>query len=64
MSKFLTFGPTWEYHYGLGNCCTNATIQLNEWLEEHPNAEVIDWKAFAVGTGTDYYITIQYKEAN
>ena len=63
MTKFITFKPLWEYsESGRGNFCRDTTLLLNDWLAENPNVEIIDWRPFAVGTGTDYYITVQYKE--
>lgn len=63
MTKFITFRPVWvDGGYGRGNVCRSATLQLNEWLEANPGIEIIDWRPFHVGTGTDYYITVQYKE--
>jgi hypothetical protein len=62
-TKFITFRPDWEYdEHHRGNVCRSATLQLNERLEANTNVEIIDWRPFAVGTGTDYYITVQYKE--
>jgi hypothetical protein len=63
MTKFITFRTEWEYDdRRLVNVSRDATLQLNEWLEANPNVEIIDWRPFTVGTGTDYYITVQYKE--
>jgi hypothetical protein len=57
----MTFEPKYEWD-GCNTICKNATSQLNEWLEEHPNVEIINWRSFAAGTAAGYYITIQYKE--
>ena len=60
MTKFKTFKPWVERAWQ--TILHNATDELNEWLAENPNVEIIDWHPFAVGTSTDYYITVQYKE--
>ena len=53
--RFKTFWPA--------NNVT-ATTQLNMWLEENPNVEIISWQATPVGDHNELYITIQYKETD
>ncbi len=63
MTKFITFRTEWEYDDRRRvNTSRDATLQLNEWLKENPKVEIINWRPFHVGTGTDYNITVQYKE--
>ena len=63
MSKFITFSPSRNYDdHGHWTVCRSATIQLNEWLEEHPEVEIIHWQATPVGSYNEIYITVQYKE--
>jgi hypothetical protein len=52
-TKFQTFWPA---------CSVTATTQLNDWLAEHPNVEIISWQTTPVGTTNSLYITIQYRE--
>ena len=62
-TKFITFRPDWEYdERNHGNVCRSATLQLNEWLAENPNTEILSWQATPVGDHHELYITIQYKE--
>ena len=61
MIRFRTFIPYWK-ESSRGRCYIDPTLQLNDWLKENPNVEVIEWKAYGVGTSTDYNITIQYKK--
>lgn len=60
-TKFITFRPMWEY---CGNCnvCISPEVQINDWLKENPNVEVISWQTCAVGSTGELYITIQYRE--
>jgi hypothetical protein len=51
--RFKTFWPA---------CSVTATTQLNEWLEENPNVEIISWQTCPVGEYNNLYITIQYRE--
>ena len=60
-TKFITFRPIWEYQ-GRGNVCTSPEVQLNDWLKENPDIEIIHWQATPVGDHNELYITIQYKE--
>ena len=62
MTKFRTFWPRNEYRSAHGNVFVSATQALNEWVEENPNMEIIDWKPCPVGDHNELYITIQYKE--
>ena len=64
MIKFRTFWPYKESRPTLGIVYVSATQALNEWLEENPNMEIIDWKPCPVGDHNELYITIQYKENN
>lgn len=59
--KFRTFRPVWEYR---GNCnvCINPEVQINDWLKENPDIEIIHWQACSVGDHDELYITIQYRE--
>lgn len=63
MIRFKTFKPSIEYDGNGHRLVYSATLQLNEWLEENPDVEIINWQATAVGEG-DYalWITVQYKE--
>lgn len=54
MIKFITFYPSL--------CNGTATTQLNQWIEEHPEIEVISWQTTPGGAHNELYITIQYKE--
>ena len=38
--KFITFRPLWEYR---GNCnvCISPEVQINDWLKENPDIEII-----------------------
>lgn len=63
--KFITFRPTWEWHErGPRSCniCIRPEVQINDWLAENPNVEIISWQTTAVGDHNELYITIQYKE--
>jgi hypothetical protein len=61
--KFITFRPEWEYsEYGRSNTCRTPAVQINDWLKENPDIEIISWQATSVGTTNELYITIQYKE--
>jgi hypothetical protein len=64
MIKFITFKPSPPYdekgYYT--NSSKDTTCLLNEWLEEHPRAEIINWQACPVGDHNELYITVQYKE--
>ena len=61
MIKFKTFQPYVNY-MGTHNDRYSAADALNKWLVENPNVEVISWQTTAVGTITEIYITIQYRE--
>lgn len=69
MIKFRTFRPVWEWQdrgSGPYNCscnvCISPEVQINDWLAENPNVEIISWQATPVGDHNELYITIQYKE--
>lgn len=57
--KFKTFRPwverTWQ------NIHHSATDELNKWLEENSDAEIISWQTTSVGNYHELYITIQYR---
>lgn len=59
--KFITFRPIWEYR---GNCnvCISPEVQINDWLKENTDIEIIYWQACPVGDHNELYITIQYRE--
>lgn len=65
MTKFITFRPEWEWEER-GSCscnvCTPPAIQINDWLKENPDIEIISWQATPIGDPNELYITIQYKE--
>lgn len=57
--KFKTF-ESYENTIERSKSCSAAEY-LNEWLEENPNVEIINWDTCA--TSSDgVYITIQYYE--
>lgn len=63
--KFITFRPTWEWQErGPHSCsvCISPEVQINDWLAENPNVEIISWQTTAVGDHRELYITIQYRE--
>ena len=63
MTKFRTFRPEWAWDDRRhSNCCTPPAIQINDWLKENPNIEVVSWQATPIGDHNELYITIQYKE--
>ena len=66
MIKFRTFSPRVEYeqvgNYSRSIVHVSATVQVNKWLEENPDVEIISWNTTAVGREHELWITIQYKE--
>ena len=63
--KFITFRPIWEWQErGPHSCnvCISPEVQINDWLAENTNVEIISWQTTAVGDHHELYITIQYKE--
>lgn len=60
--KFKTFSPHKESDYYRGNYIVSATEALNKWLKENTKVEIIDWQTCAVGSTSELYITIQYRE--
>jgi hypothetical protein len=64
MIKFRTFKPYTEYDNQHRQVIYSATVQVNEWLKENPDVEIISWQTTAVGTSNELYITIQYKEGD
>ena len=63
MIKFKTFQPFYKHDRFRGNIKTSADYELNKWLEENPNIEIISWQTCPIGTTSELYITIQYKES-
>jgi hypothetical protein len=61
MIRFLTFKPYTEYDNQHRQVVYSATCQVNEWLEENPDVEIISWQTTAVGAESKLCITIQYK---
>lgn len=66
MIRFKTFSPRVEYeqvgNYSKSAFHVSATVQVNDWLEENPDVEIISWNTTAVGKEQELWITIQYKE--
>jgi O-acetylhomoserine/O-acetylserine sulfhydrylase-like pyridoxal-dependent enzyme len=62
MIKFRTFKPFTEYDNQHRQVVYSATLQVNEWLEDNPDVEIVSWQTTAVGKEHELYITIQYKE--
>ena len=66
MIRFKTFSPSIEYQdrgmFDSRRIELSATYQLNEWLEENPDIEIINWNTTAVGKEHELWITTQYKE--
>ena len=61
MTKFRIFRPGVTTFAG-GRVTVSADTNLNEWLEEHPEVEILSWQTTPTGTTNELYITIQYKE--
>lgn len=63
MIKFRTFKPYTDSDIHGHKVIYSATLQLNEWIEEHSDVEIISWQTTA-SSREDYgpCITIQYKE--
>ena len=68
MIRFKTFSSRVEYeqigNYGRSAIHISATVQVNDWLEDNPDVEIINWQTTAVGKEQELWITIQYKEAD
>ena len=62
MTKFRTFKPYTEYDRHGHKVVYSATIQVNEWLEENSDVEIISWQVTPIGNPLDLWITVQYKE--
>ena len=63
--KFITFRPEWEWQErGPHSCsvCIRPEVQINDWLAENPNIEILSWQTTVVGDHHELYITIQYRE--
>jgi len=56
--RFKIFKGTFSYGLSL-----YADTKMNEWLEEHPSVEVVDWKYRQVNHD-EHSICIMYKERN
>ena len=61
MIKFRTFRPGITTFCG-GKVNISAADNLNEWLAENPNMEIISWQTTPIGHTNELYITIQYEE--
>jgi hypothetical protein len=64
MIKFRTFKPYTEYDNHHRQVVYSATVQVNDWLAENPDVEIINWQTTAVGDRSELCITIQYKEVD
>ena len=63
MIKFKIFNPYIGYDAKSGcKIVRSAAYDLNLWLEQNPDVEIISWQTTAVGNEHELYITIQYKE--
>ena len=63
--KFKVFRPIWEYRRNgpsSGNVSIGPDIQLNDWLAENPNIEIVSWQAVPIGTTNELYMVVQYEE--
>jgi hypothetical protein len=64
MIKFRTFKPYTDYDGNGHRIVYSATIQINEWLEEKPDVEIISWQATPILAENGLCITVQYKEGD
>ena len=64
MIRFRTFKPYTEYDNHHRQVVYSATVQVNEWLKENPDVEIISWQATPIGNPSELCITIQYKEGD
>lgn len=63
MIKFRTFRPEWEWQSrGPCNVYISPEVQINDWLKENPDIEIIHWQACPEGDHNELYIVVQYKE--
>lgn len=67
MIRFITFKPYTEYDNQQRRVMYSAAVQVNTWLEENPEVEIISWQATAISKSdevwsNDLCITVQYKE--
>ena len=60
-TKFKTFRPGFTTFCG-GKVPVSAAENLTEWLEKHPEIEIISWQTTPIGQTNELYITIQCKE--
>lgn len=59
--RFKTFKP-WTDRTYRGSILHNPTDDLNTWLEENSNIEIIDWKVIQAGDAYEYFIVVSYIE--
>lgn len=59
--RFKTFKP-WIDRTGRIHIIHNPTDDLNKWLEENSNIEIIDWKVIQAGDAYEYFIIVSYIE--
>lgn len=59
--RFKTF-KSWTDRTSIGSIIHNPTDDLNIWLEENPNIEIIDWKVIQAGNAYEYFIVVSYIE--
>ena len=63
MIRFQTFSPYIGYDAKSDRkVVRSAAYDLNLWLEQNPDVEIISWQTTAVGNEQELHITIQYKE--
>lgn len=59
--RFKTFKP-WVDRTCTIHIIHNPTDDLNIWLEENSNIEIIDWKVIQAGDAYEYFIIVSYIE--
>ena len=63
MTKFKIFSPYTGYDTKRGcKLVRSAAYDLNLWLEQNPDVDIVSWQTTAVGKEHELWITIQYKE--
>ena len=60
--RFRTFKPWQEERAHRHIIVHNPTDDLNDWLEQNPNIEIVDWKVIQAGNAYEYFITVSYIE--